>query len=209
MTTMVYPEDTQYGQHEGNGFDSSALDVDEAINDELSTPGANTSAPSHQDADTEDDGAEDSTSRSTKGGSKPNNRNQFRRVAQKALEVDAASDTARTLAASVLGCASAPAELTAYIMTAPRQSTSPLADIAQVAEEIVNNPLLAGITPASWESPRLRAVWAVLHGLGAVNSPSAPASSAKAASAVLTAVAGFAEDDKTELASAAELLKRS
>lgn len=208
--TTIYPEDTQNRDHYGNsGFDDSALDVDEAINEELAAPVADTSAHSRQDDDTDDDGAEDATSRSTKGGSKPNNRNQFRRVAQKALEVDAASGTARTLAASVLNCAPATADLTAYIMTAPRQSTSPLADIAQVAEEIVENPLLAGITPASWESPRLRAVWAVLHGLGAVNSPSAPASSAKAASAVLTAVAGFKEDDKAELASAADLLKRS
>ena len=94
-------------------------------------------------------------------------------------------------------------------MSAPRQSTSPLSDIAQVADEIVKNPLLAGITPASWELPRLRAVWAVLHGLGAVSTASAPASSAKAAAPLLQAVAGFSDDDKTELASAAELLKRS
>lgn len=206
--TTIFP-DTQYGnegsQYEG-GF-NNAMDPDEAIDEEIRNANE---APAAQEPDVDDDeGQDDTGSRTSKAGSKPNNRAQFRRVAQKALDVDAASETARTIAASVLGCPSTPADLAAYIMSAPRQSTSPLSDITQVADEIVQNPLLAGITPASWELPRLRAVWAVLHGLGAVNSPSAPASSAKAAAPLLQAVAGFSDEDKTELASAAELLKRS
>lgn len=199
--STIYPEQTQYGF---NG----AMDPDEAIREELETPVIDTPDEDELDTDT-DDGAEDTTSRSTKGGSKPNNRAQFRRVAQKALDVHGATETARVLAASVLGCPAAPADLAAHIMTAPRQSTSPLGDISQVADEIVENPLLAGITPASWEAPRLRAVWSVLYGLEAVSSPSAPASSAKAAGTILKAVSEFSDTDKAELASAAELLKRS
>lgn len=207
MSTTIYPEDTSYETPTIHGFDQ-ALDPDAAIDEEAQGM-ANEPVYNARDHDADEDSSEDSSARSTKGAAKSNNRSQFRRVAQKALDVSAASETARTLAASVLGCPSAPADLTAYIMTAPRQSTSPLADITQVAEEIISNPLLAGITPASWESPRLRAVWAVLHGLDAVNSPSAPASSAKAAGTVLQAVNGFSDDDKAELANAAELLKRS
>lgn len=206
--TTIFP-DTQYG-NEGTQYNDgfgSALDPDAAIDEELG--GAADASAQDADIDSDDDGAEDASARASKGGSKPNNRAQFRRVAQKALDVHAATETARTLAASVLGCPSTPADLAAYIMTAPRQSTSPLADIAQVAEEIAKNPLMAGIIPASWEMPRVRAVWAVLHGLGAVTTASAPASSAKAAGLILPAVAGFSEEDQTELAHAAELLKRS
>lgn len=214
MSNTIYPQDTGYDAPASTSFDQ-ALDLDAAIDEEAqgqaNEPAYNEPAYNARDNDhdADEDSSEDSSARSTKGAAKSNNRSQFRRVAQKALDINAASETARTLAASVLGCPSAPADLTAYIMTAPRQSTSPLADIAQVAEEIISNPLLAGITPASWESPRLRAVWAVLHGLDAVNSPSAPASSAKAAGTVLQAVNGFSDDDKAELANAAELLKRS
>jgi hypothetical protein len=165
--TTIYP-DSQYTEEgtDYNGGFNNALDPDAAIDEELRNVG-DAPAPVAQDLDIdEDEGQEDTGSRASKSGSKPNNRAQFRRVAQKALDVDAASETARTIAASVLGCPSAAADLAAYIMSAPRQSSSPLSDITQVADEIVQNPLLAGITPASWELPRLRAVWAVLHGLG-------------------------------------------
>ena len=157
----------------------------------------------------DDDAAEAGTGAAKAKNQAKSNRALFRRVAAKALEVQSASDDTRALAASLLGSSDDVVDLTAAIMTAPRSATAALTDIEELSAALIDAPWEAGITATSMGRPRLRAVWSLLHTLGAVGTPAAPASDAKAANAVLKALNGLGADSKTELTAAGDLLKRS
>lgn len=184
--------------------DASELD---GLDDETIT-GRDLEDQHDEDTDSDEGAAGESAAVKARNQAKAN-RVVFRRVAAKALEVQDASEDTRALAASLVGSSDDVVELAAAIMTAPRGAAAALTDIEELSAALVDAPWEAGITATSMGRPRLRGVWSLLHTLGAVGTPTAPASDAKAANAVLKALHGLGDDSKTELAAAGALLKRS
>lgn len=206
MTTTPYETDS----YQAPGFSGA--------DDELLTPEAAIEAELDGDADdlddleaaedSADDNADEASGTKAKSSSKPN-RAMYRRAAAKAIEVHGATDTVRALAASVLGSSAETVELATSIMAAPRLTNSPLADIETISEACAEDPFEAAITAGALGRPRLKGVWSLLHTIGSVGTPTAPAADAKAALAVVKAVNTLTDDQQLDLASAAELLKRS
>lgn len=209
MTTTPYETD----RFQPSGFaesDEDLLNPDAAIDAELD--GDQDVDPDADLDSAEDDAAEDTvdggTGSKTKAAAKPS-RTLFRRVANKTLEVQSASDTVRALAASLLGSSEDVVELTTAIMSAPRLTGSPLGDIDTISEACKEDPFEAAITAGALGRPRLKGVWSLLHTIGSVGTPTAPPADAKAALAVVKAVNKLTESQQQDLATAGELLKRS
>lgn len=203
MTTTPYETD----RYQPSGFDSSDEDLlnpDAAIDAELNT-GLEAAEAEDDLADESGDGAGASKAKTS---AKPS-RSLFRRVAVKTIEVQDATESVRALAAAQIGSSDDVVELVTSIMAAGRTSTSPLGDIEAIQDAIKNEPWTVGITATALGRARLKAIWALLHTLGAVGTPTPPASDAKAGMAVATAVNGLTEDNKLELIASGELLKRS
>lgn len=133
----------------------------------------------------------------------------YRRVAAKALEVAGAADATRVLAAALTGSTEDIAELTAAIMTAPRGSAAALTDLEEVLDALESRPWEAGVIASALERGRLKAVWAVLFALEAVDTATLPARADKASLGVVTAAHSLSAAQKAELGTAAVLLKRS
>lgn len=161
-----------------------------------------------EDADTAD-AAENGTGRARAAARPASPKASFRRVAVKALEVDAASATTRAVAAVLTGSTEDVADLTAAIMTAPRGAAAALADLDEVIEALATRPWEAGVIAASMDRARLKAVWGLLHALEAVDTPAPPARADKAGLGVVRAANELGDEQKAELVTAAELLKRS
>lgn len=206
MTTTSYETD----RYQPSGFassDEALLDPDAAIDAEINGEREADEPDTDLDA-VEDDGADDTGSSKAKASAKPA-RSLFRRVAAKTIEVQEASATVRALAAAQLGSSDDVIELVTSIMAAGRMSTSPLGDVETIQDAIKNEPWSVGITATALGRARLKAIWTLLHTLGAVGTPAPPASDAKAGMAVAKAVNGLTEDNQLELIASAELLKRS
>ncbi|MBG0738700.1 hypothetical protein IV500_04600 [Paeniglutamicibacter antarcticus] len=193
MTTTPYETDS----HQASDFspsDEDLLSPDAAIDAELS---------SDLEADDAGTGAG-----KAKASAKPS-RGLYRRVASKTIEVQEASPTVRSLAAAQLGSSDEVIELVTSIMVAGRASTSPLGDIETIQHAIKNDPWSVGITATALGRTRLKSIWSLLHALGAVGTPTPPASDVKAGIAVAKAVNDLSGDNRLELIASAELLKRS
>lgn len=208
MTTTPYETD----RYEPSGFttsDEDLLNPDAAIDAELN---GDQDDELDTDVDSADEDATDESSEGTgtksKASAKPS-RGLFRRVAAKTIEVQSATDTVRALAAAQLGSSDEVVELVASIMSAPRVTNSPLGDIESIQEAITNEPWAVGITATALGRARLKAIWTLLHTLGAVGTPAPPASDAKAGLAVAKAVNGLTDENQLELIASGELLKRS
>ena len=134
----------------------------------------------------------------------------IRKVAAKALEVADAPDSTRTLAAALLGSGEETVELTAAIMVAGRGAGQPLADISEIVTVLKGDePWEAGVVATSLDGARQKAVWNILHTRGAVGTPTPPKSLPKAGSAIVKAINGLTDADKSGLSAAGDLLKRS
>lgn len=219
MTTTPYETD----RYQPSGYaapDEYTPDSDTAIDadlngdqeaEELITAGTTADDISDDDASDEDETADDAgegAGAKAKASAKPS-RGLFRRVAAKTIEVQGASDTVRALAAAQVGGSDDVVELVASIMSATRSSTSPLTDIETIQEAIKSEPWAVGITATALGRTRLKGIWTLLHTLGAVGTPTPPASDAKAGLAVAKAVNGLTEENQLELIASADLLKRS
>lgn len=133
----------------------------------------------------------------------------IRKVAAKAIEVNAAEDSTRILAAALLGTSEDTVDLVAGIMTAGRGAGQPLADIGEIVTALKEEPWEAGVIATALDAARQKAVWNVLYARDAVGSPTQPKSQQKAGSAIVKAINGLTEADKTGLTAAGDLLKRS
>jgi hypothetical protein len=133
----------------------------------------------------------------------------IRKVAAKALEVADADDSTRVLAAALLGTGEDTVELVAAIMTAGRGAGQPLSDISEIVTALKDEPWEAGVIATALDATRQKAVWNVLYARDAVGSPTQPKSQQKAGSAIVKAIHGLTEADKTGLTAAGDLLKRS
>ncbi|MEH0110588.1 hypothetical protein V6N00_12830 [Tersicoccus sp. MR15.9] len=133
----------------------------------------------------------------------------IRRIAGKAIEVERAAGPVRALAASLLGVADDPVELTAQILGSTRKPGTALEDLSEITAAIAENKIEAAILIAAMERPAFRDVWSLLHTLGALSSLTIPAAITKSALALLTAVEALDEDARANLAAASDLLKRS
>jgi hypothetical protein len=207
VTTTPYETD----RYQPSGFNSS--------DEELLSPDAAIDAELHGELEADEpdildgideDSADDAGAGTgkAKASAKPS-RGLFRRVAAKTIEVQGATGTVRALAAAQLGSSDEVIELVTSIMAASRMSTSPLGDIETIQDAIRNEPWSVGITATALGRARLKAIWTLLHTLGAVGTPAPPASDAKAGMAVAKAVNDLSEDNQLELIASAELLKRS
>lgn len=165
------------------------------------------------DADTDEDqgGAEE-----TAGSGESKARNQakanravIRKTAAKAIEVNAAPESTRVLAGTLLGCSSDPVDLATAIMTAPRASGTAVADLDEISVAIKDAPWEAGVIATALERGRQKDVWALLHTLDAVGTPTPPQAVAKAGLALVKAIASLSDESKRDLADAGELIKRS
>lgn len=189
---MTYPpmaEDTDY---EAGETDTSA-ETETGYSDD-----------SDADTDTRSENASGSTGPKS---SKPSKAT-YRRTAAKAIQVVEADKGVRTLAAAVLGGSDDAAELTATIMTAPRGAASALDAIQKMIEAHAEDPTEAVFLALEMEKD-IKAVWTLMHSLGAVASPTPPAAFAKAARAFVKALGDLNDDQVLDLAAAAELIKRS
>ncbi|MCC3299453.1 hypothetical protein [Arthrobacter caoxuetaonis] len=197
----------------GYGFNPAPLDELPEL-DENYTDGA---AEETAEADLEIDGLDADTAETAENGAgrartaaKPASpKASFRRVAAKALEVNEASATTRAVAAVLTGSTEDVADLTAAIMTAPRGAAAALADLDEVIDALATRPWEAGVIAASMDRTRLKAVWGLLHALEAVDTPAPPARADKAGLGVVRAANELGDEQKAELVTAAELLKRS
>lgn len=199
--TTTYAE-SGYTPNYGNGYSADPVE-DEApvlpdLNDELD-----------DDADeAEDTGAGASAGPRTTA-AKPN-KAFIRKVAAKAIEVAEAPDSTRTLAAALLGSGEDTVELTTAIMVAGRGAGQPLADISEIVTVLKSDePWEAGVVATSLDGSRQKAVWNILHARGAVGTPTPPKSLPKAGSAIVKAINGLTDADKSGLTAAGDLLKRS
>lgn len=213
MTTTTFEnigttdaEDYRYGTTTGYGIPEvpDAEDLDHDAEDGYE---ADTDAQDDDQAGAGSDTGAGASARA-KNAAKAN-RAQVRRTAQKTLEVHAATATTRALAAAVLGCADDVVEIATAVITAPRASGTALADLGDLADAVRTNQLQAGILAASLERSRLKAVWALLHALGAVASAALPNADMKAALATANAVGELSDEHNASLEAAAELIKRS
>lgn len=160
------------------------------------------------DSDADTDTRSESASGSTGNKSSKPSKATYRRTAAKAIQVVEADKGVRTLAAAVLGGSDDPAELTATIMTAPRGAASALDAIQKMIEAHAEDPTEAVFLALEMEKD-IKAVWTLMHSLGAVASPTPPAAFAKAARAFVKALGDLNDDQVLDLAAAAELIKRS
>lgn len=164
-----------------------------------------------EDDDNDDDTAAEAgtaTGARTAAAAKPN-RAFIRKIAAKALEIETSADSVKSMAAALLGSGEDTVELTAAVMTAGRTAAQPLADITEVLEALADEPWSAGIIAAAMDAGRQKAVWSVLQSRGTAGSTALPKAVAKAATSIVKAIHGLDEDDKSALAAAGELLKRS
>jgi hypothetical protein len=206
VTTTPYETDSyqQSGFHQSeDGLLSPDAAIDAELNGDLEADEPDNDLDGIDEADEAGAG-----SGKAKTSAKPS-RGLFRRVAAKTIEVQGATGTVRALAAAQLGSSDEVIELVTSIMAAGRMSTSPLADIETIQDAIKNEPWAVGITATALGRARLKAIWTLLHTLGAVGTPAPPASDAKAGMAVAKAVNDLSEDNQLELIASAELLKRS
>ncbi|QOD05914.1 hypothetical protein [Pseudarthrobacter sp. BIM B-2242] len=137
------------------------------------------------------------------------NRAVIRKTAAKAIEVNAAPESTRVLAATLLGCSADPVDLATAIMSAPRASGTAVADLDEISVAIKDAPWEAGVTATALERGRQKDVWALLHTLDAVGTPTPPQAVAKAGLALVKAIASLSDESKRDLADAGELIKRS
>ena len=93
-------------------------------------------------------------------------------------------------------------------MTAPRGAASALDAIQKMIEAHAEDPTEAVFLALEMEKD-IKAVWTLMHSLGAVASPTPPAAFAKAARAFVKALGDLNDDQVLDLAAAAELIKRS
>ncbi|MCU6479109.1 hypothetical protein [Arthrobacter sp. A2-55] len=193
------------------GYDTNPAadepDALELLDDDLDTSDDDGAAAAEKDAVDEAAG-DDGAGLKAKQPAKPS-KGTFRRVAAKALEVQEASATSRTLAASVLGSTDDVADLAASIMLAPRGSSTPLSDVDEIATALQDAPWEAGVIATALERGRLKAVWTLLHALGVIDGSTPPPAAAKAGMTIVKGVNALTEDHKIELLATAELLKRS
>lgn len=202
MTQIAYPE---------IGNDYTSLPGIDDIDTE--TPAlSDYNGEAEEGADEDLDEAEDNGAGSAAGpraaAAKPN-KAFIRKVAAKALEVADAEDSTRVLAAALLGTGEDTLELVAAIMTAGRGAGQPLSDISEIVTALKDEPWEAGVIATALDATRQKAVWNVLYARNAVGSPTQPKSQQKAGSAIVKAIHGLTEADKSGLSAAGELLKRS
>lgn len=198
--------------YEGSyGYNQDPLDtLPDTAEDYDGAPAEEAPADADEELDGEQDESTDAGSGRTRTAAKPaSSKAAFRRVAAKALEVDAASGTTRSVAAVLTGSTEDAADLTAAIMTAPRSVTAPLSDLDEVIDALATRPWEAGVIAASMDRSRLKAVWGLLHALEAVDTPAPPARADKAGLGVVRAANDLGDEQKAELITAADLLKRS
>jgi hypothetical protein len=200
MTQIAYPE---------VGYESLP-DIDEV---DAETPVLPDLSDELEDgADEELDEAEDNGAGASAGpraaAAKPN-KALIRKIAAKALEVAAADDSTCLLTAALLGSGEDTVELTTAIMTAGRGAGQPLSDIAEIVTALKDEPWEAGVIATALDATRQKAVWNLLYARDAVGSPTQPKSQQKAGSAIVKAIHGLTEADKTGLTAAGDLLKRS
>lgn len=169
---------------------------------------------SRDDEDDDDDdgaGAENASSgtrTATQGAAKPN-RSYIRKVAAKALEVETSTDSVKSLAAALLGCAGDTVELTVAIMASSRTAVQPLTDITEVLTALEDEPWSAGIVAAAMDAGRQKAVWTVLQARGTAGNTPLPKALAKAATLIVKAINSLDSTDRSGLTAAGDLLKRS
>lgn len=159
--------------------------------------------------DTDDESDSDTDTGKARTAKPASSKGAYRRVAAKALEVWEANDSTRVLAAALTGSSEDVADLTAAIMTAPRGSAAALTDLEEVLEALESAPWEAGVIASALDRSRLKAVWAVLHALEAVDTAAPPARADKASLGVVRAANNLRPEQKAELGTAAALLKRS
>ena len=175
--------------------------------DDLDTADAAEAEDSDEDA-AGDQGPAGGTRSAGTAAAKPN-RGYIRKVAAKALEVETSSDTVKSLAAALLGCSEDTVELTVAIMASGRTAVQPLADIAEILTALEDEPWSAGIVAAALDAGRQKAVWAVLQARGTAGSTPLPKALAKAAKLIVKAINDLDSTDRSGLAAAGDLLKRS
>jgi hypothetical protein len=184
--------------------------------DEEETTGL-TDAGDQDEAEDQDDAREDSADESADSGAgtsraaaaKPN-KTFIRRVAAKAIEIADAPESTRALAAALLGSGEDTVELTTAVMTAGRGAGQPLVDISEIVTVLQGDePWDAGVVATSLDGARQKAVWNILYTRGAVGTPTPPKSLPKAGSAIVKAINGLTDSDKSGLSAAGDLLKRS
>lgn len=137
------------------------------------------------------------------------NRAAYRKGASKAIELSGASETALTILAELTSTANDPAELAASILSAPRGLVQPLDDINELAADITDNPLAAGLTAVAWGSSRIKAVWGVLHAVGELETARVPAADVKAAMAILDPVGTLSDSLRAAIEEAIKLSARN
>jgi hypothetical protein len=128
-----------------------------------------------------------------------------RRIAAKALEISAATETDRAMLAGLLGCDADVVTLTVEVMNAPRgAATRAVADLDHVAAA---DPMEAPIRVATLTRERQRALWNLLTKLGVV-STGPPQNEFKRALATAKAVFAVDTDTCKRLAGAVALARR-
>lgn len=179
--------------------------------DEEAPAAADLNGESEESAADQIDEAEDTgASAGPRAAAAKPNKGFIRRVAAKAIEVAEAPDSTRALAAALLGAGEDTVELTAAIMVAGRGAGQPLSDISEIVTVLKGDePWEAGVVATSLDGARQKAVWNILHTRGAVGTPTPPKSLPKAGSAIVKAINGLTDADKSGLTAAGDLLKRS
>lgn len=193
----------------GYGFTPAPLDELPELDESYDGTAAEEAETDIDDLDNEAGDTAESGAGRARAAKPASSKASFRRVAAKALEVNEASETTRAIAAVLAGSTDDVADLTAAIMTAPRSAAAALADLDEVVDALATRPWEAGVIAASMDRSRLKAVWGLLHALEAVDAATPPARADKAGLGVVRAANDLGEEQKAELITAAELLKRS
>lgn len=153
-----------------------------------------------------EEGGDEGTSKSSKAKTSRKrtgpDRALIRRVATKSVELAEADRDDVALLATLLGAGTEQVDLTVAVMTAPRGATSALSDVKDLAGADGAERAVLAMTMGK---PRMKALWAVLEHLDAVNG-SLPASDAKAALALAEVELG--EAALARLDRVADLAKR-
>lgn len=150
----------------GSGYD----DPDEQATDsDNEAEGWEADAPVDADQadDSERDEPEDTGSEARSKGAGLT-RQAAKKVIEKYLELDAATDVQLRLLAAVLGGKPDAAELTATIVSAPRTNLGALNELGAIAASATANPFEAVMQAAALSRESSKRIWAVLTGLDAV-----------------------------------------
>lgn len=129
-----------------------------------------------------------------------------RRVAAKALQIEAADEADRAALSALLGVTGDTADLTVAVMTGERTAIVTAGDVERIASA---DPFSAAVTAQETGRARMKAVASLLHALGETGSASLNGSDAKAAIAVAQGVHRMSETAKQRLARASSLARRT